>query len=97
MSSESISKKTCEVLVAVLSLENGRLFESEDALFGAMPELDSMSLVALLTALEEKFGFRVEDDELHGDIFLTFGSLVDFVSSKVSAAEIRGVSVFPRG
>lgn len=50
-----------------------------------MPELDSMAVVALLTALEDRFGFSVDDDEIEGATFATVGSLVDFVEQKLSA------------
>lgn len=67
----------------VLSL-NGRAyaFGRETALLGALPELDSMAVVALITALEERFGFVVDDDEIDGAVFATLGTLVDFVEGK---------------
>lgn len=48
-----------------------------------MPELDSMAVVAILTTLEERFGFSVGDDEIEGATFATVGSLVDFVERKL--------------
>lgn len=54
------------------------------ALLGAIPELDSMAVVTVITALEDQFGFVVEDDEISGETFATFGSLVQFVQSKVT-------------
>ena len=41
-----------------------------------------MAVVGLIAALEHRFGFTVDDDEISGATFGTFGSLVDFVSSK---------------
>ena len=74
------------ILDEILSL-NGRStsFSSKTPLLGAIPELDSMAVVALLTQLEERFGFSVEDDELDGATFATVGSLVDFVDQKLAA------------
>jgi acyl carrier protein len=54
-------------------------------LLGAIPELDSMAVVALIATLEEQFGLVVDDDDIDGATFATLGSLSDFVSSKVSA------------
>ncbi len=54
------------------------------ALLGALPELDSMAVVGVITALEEQFGFTVDDDEICAETFATFGSLVQFVESKVT-------------
>lgn len=54
-------------------------------LLGALPELDSMAVVGILTALEEHYGFSVEDDEISADTFATLGSLVTFVQGKLAA------------
>ena len=64
---------------------NGRAhsFGRQTPLLGALPELDSMAVVALIAALEERFGFVVDDDEIDGAVFATLGTLVDFVAGKV--------------
>lgn len=62
----------------------GRL-DSASALLGALPELDSMAVITVITAIEDQFGFVVEDDEISADTFETFGALVQFVESKVAA------------
>lgn len=43
-----------------------------------------MAAVAVLTSLEERFGFTIEDDDIDGSTFATFGSLVGFVESKLA-------------
>jgi acyl carrier protein len=53
-------------------------------LLGAVPELDSMAVVAILSALEERFGVLVEDDEVDGDLFATVGSLTAFAEHKLA-------------
>ena len=70
----------------VLSL-GGRAttFTRDTPLLGAIPELDSMAVVSLLTALEERFGISIDDDDLDGSTFATVGSLAEFVASKVIA------------
>ena len=55
-------------------------------LLGAIPELDSMAVVSLITALEEQFGITVEDDEIGAATFETLGSLTEFVEQKVANA-----------
>lgn len=74
-----------KVLDETLSLK-GRAagFADDTPLLGALPELDSMAVVSLITALEERFGFTVEDDEIGGATFATVGSLVDFVQGKLA-------------
>ncbi len=53
-------------------------------LLGAMPELDSMAVVGIITALEEHFGFSVYDDEISAENFETLGTLVAFVERKLN-------------
>ena len=81
-----VQHEVLRVLDEVLSL-GGRAaaFTRDTPLLGAMPELDSMAVVSLITALEERFGIIVDDDDIDGDTFATVGSLVDFVSGKLAA------------
>ena len=57
--------------------------EPESRLFGAVPELDSMAVVTVLTLLEEEFGITVHDAEISVDTFRTLGSLSAYVAGKV--------------
>ena len=52
------------------------------ALLGAIPELDSMAVVSLITMIEDEFGIVVADDEVTAETFETVGSLVRFVAEK---------------
>ena len=54
-------------------------------LLGAIPELDSMAVVSLITALEEQFGITVGDDEIDATTFETVGTLAAFVEQKLSS------------
>lgn len=78
-------KEVLSLLDEILSL-NGRAaeFTAGTPLLGAIPELDSMAVVALITGFEERFGFTVEDDEIEGSTFATVGSLVEFVDGKLA-------------
>jgi len=70
----------------VLHLEGrASTFDEETALLGSVPELDSMAVIALITAIEERFQCAVEDDEIDGAVFATLGSLIDFVRAKTGA------------
>ncbi len=60
-------------------------FTAETPLFGAIAEFDSMAVVTVVTALEERFGIFVEDDEIEAEIFATVGSLAAFVDRKIAA------------
>jgi acyl carrier protein len=59
--------------------------DASTALLGALPELDSMAVANLLTALEEHFGFTIADDEIDAAAFATLGSLSAFVEQKLAA------------
>ena len=50
-------------------------FTDDTALFGALPEFDSMAVAHMLTAIEEKFGVFIEDDDVEAEDFATFGAL----------------------
>jgi acyl carrier protein len=72
------------LLVQTLQLDyRGASLDASSPLLGAIPELDSMAVVNIITALEEHFGFFVEDDEISADSFETLGSLVEFVERKL--------------
>jgi acyl carrier protein len=75
--------ETLAVLDDVLGLKGRAARFGDDApLLGAIPELDSMAVVSVLTTLENRFGFTIDDDEIDGAAFSTVGSLVRFVSGK---------------
>lgn len=69
----------------VLGLSQTRVdgFDAATPLFGALPELDSMAVAGLLTEMEDRFGILIEDDDLDGDTFETFGSLTAFARAKI--------------
>ncbi len=82
----NVEKEVLRVLDEVLSLGGRSLgFTRATHLLGAVPELDSMAVVSILTALEEQLGIVVDDGDIDGSTFETVGSLVDFVSAQVSA------------
>jgi acyl carrier protein len=69
------------------ALQMGSRIDKMDAaapLLGAVPELDSIAVVNLITALEEHFGIAVADDEIGASTFETLGSLTHFIERKLS-------------
>ena len=71
------------ILISTLQLDEDTQFDADTPLLGTIPEFDSMAIVTVLTSVEETFGIEIDDDEVSADIFETFGSLVEFVESKV--------------
>ncbi|MPQ56048.1 acyl carrier protein [Duganella sp. FT27W] len=77
----NLENQVCDVLRGTLGL--GKMPLSADSpLLGALPQLDSMAVLALLTALEEYFGIAILDDEISARHFATVGTLTAFVQSK---------------
>lgn len=75
---DEVRSLVAEVLGISARLES--LTEST-ALLGSMPELDSMAVAELIAAIEEKFGFELDEADFTADIFDTVGSLSDFVAA----------------
>jgi len=69
------------LLAEVLGLSAKRVaaFDQATALFGALPEFDSMAVAALLTGIEERFAILIEDDDAEAEDFMTYGRLLSFV------------------
>lgn len=76
------------VLRDVLGLDAARAaaLGPDSGLFGALPELDSMAVAGLLTELEDRLDFVIDDDEVDGELLETFGSLLAFTQAKRAAA-----------
>lgn len=73
------------IVGAVLQLGNRINDMSVDTpLLGNIPEFDSMAVVTLLTALEEHYGFIVDDDDVSAETFETLGALAQFVDQKTN-------------
>jgi len=69
------------------ALQIGSRAQEMDAaapLLGSVPELDSIAVVNLITALEEHFDITVADDEIGASTFETLGSLARFIEHKLS-------------
>lgn len=80
------TKELLSLLDESLHLEGrSASFDENTPLLGALPEMDSMGVVVVLTAIEDRLGFTVDDDEIDGSIFQTFGTLLAFVQKKLGA------------
>lgn len=76
----NIQEQVLALLDEVLSLDGrGLQFDADTALLGSVPELDSMAVLAVIHAIEERFGIEIPDDEIDGSSFATVGTVVEFV------------------
>jgi len=76
----TVTEQILRVLDDTLSLQGrSQDFDRDTPLLGALPELDSMAVLALITSLESHFGIAFSDDDLNGTVFASVGSLSDLV------------------
>ena len=81
----NVLQEVIRLLDEVLSLDGrSSAFTRDTPLLGAIPELDSMAVVTLITSLEDHFGLVVDDDDIDGSTFASVGSLADFVTEKLA-------------
>jgi acyl carrier protein len=75
------------VLATTLGIDDQRTaaMHAGTELFGSLPELDSMAVVELVYALEERFAIAIDGEEITADVFETLGSLTQFVAAKLPA------------
>ncbi|WP_448583051.1 acyl carrier protein [Thermaurantiacus sp.] len=76
-----IAHDTLSQLVSVLTESLGLApdvaagLRADSGLFGQLPELDSMAVATLLTAIEDHFGILIDDEDVTADLFETVGAL----------------------
>lgn len=76
----------CQILGEVLQLGDRTAGLTESSgLFGSIPEFDSMAVVTVVAALEDRFGIIVDDDDITAEVFESVGSLAQFVDDKLAA------------
>lgn len=76
-----------DVVVTTLGIQDRAAgLTAASPLFGAVPELDSLGVLEVVTNLESRFGISVADEEFSGEIFETLGSLTEFVETKLGSA-----------
>lgn len=65
-----------QTVISTLGLDvQAAQLTADSPLLGALPELDSMGVVLLLTALEDCFDLVLSDDEIDSAWFETLGTL----------------------
>lgn len=72
-------------LASALALPEARAqgLAEDTPLFGAMPEMDSMSVAAVLGEIEERAGILIDDDAPLAEAFATFGALTRFIAARL--------------
>jgi acyl carrier protein len=80
---QSIADEVRSVLIETLGI-SAAAFETDSPLFGALPELDSMAVATVLTEIEDRLSIVIDDDDIDGETFETFGNLVAFTAGKIA-------------
>jgi acyl carrier protein len=86
MMSDKVETAVRDILRDMLGLSEAQVaaMDADTELFGALPELDSMAVAGLLTEMEDRLDIIIDDDDVDGELFATFGNLVAFASDKAS-------------
>ena len=72
-----------EVLTRTLGIEDrAASITRETRLFGELPELDSLGVVELAAALEDRFDVVIDDEDFTGDVFESVGTLTDLIDAR---------------
>ncbi len=79
-----VESEVIKTLHSVLGIDGRvRRLDAGSQLLGSVAELDSMAVVSVLTALEDRFGIVVDDDEVDGRTFASVASLTEFIRGKL--------------
>jgi acyl carrier protein len=73
-----------DVVVTTLRLEDRAAeIDADTPLLGSLPELDSMAVLELVYALEERFEITVEGEDVTAEAFESLTTLTAFVADKL--------------
>lgn len=71
-----LTEPILRILDDALGLQGrAQAFGPDTPLLGALPELDSMAVLALISGIEQHFGITFADSDLQGEAFRSVGSL----------------------
>lgn len=71
-----------DVIVTILGIEDRRKeLTPQTGLFGAMPELDSLAVLELMAALEDRFDIEIDADDVTAEHFGDVASLSNLVEA----------------
>ncbi|MBU4010559.1 MAG: acyl carrier protein [Proteobacteria bacterium] len=80
----AVEKTVAAVVINTLGITGSRnKLDTDSPLLGAIPELDSLAVVNILTAIEEMFDIIIDDEDVSAELFATLGSLSAFIETKL--------------
>jgi len=78
---KAILQELQTVLSGIMPNYQSSYWCEETALFGAIPEFDSMAIVHLITELEARFDIEVDDEDISEENFASIGAVVELISN----------------
>lgn len=83
-----------DIIAQTLQLaDDGLSLTRESDLLRSLPEIDSVAMVTILTAIEEHFDFLIDDTDVTVETFATLGSLMQFVEQHCPAVAVENFAV----
>ncbi len=85
----SIKRRAKQTVVSALKLhvEPDEISDGE-ALFGDGVGAASIAALEVVFAIEEEFGFEVDDEELRMELFESIDSIVDYIEGKLADPQV---------
>ncbi len=82
---DDIAQRVKQALVQGLQLKiNPEDIADDEPLFGEGLDADSMAALEIVFALEEEFGFEVEDEDLRVDLFDSVRTLTSYIEERLA-------------
>lgn len=82
-----LSASIKEVIIHVLDLEPGRQLDDRASLYSSSVQMDSLTLLQLLVAVEERFGVSIDDEDVMNAELTDLGSLVNMIRDAVAGTD----------
>ena len=80
-----IAQRVKQALVRGLQLKvNPEDIADDESLFGEGLDADSIAALEIVFALEEEFGFEVEDEDLRVDLFDSVSTLASYIEGRLA-------------
>lgn len=82
---DDIAQRVKQALVQGLQLKiNPEDIADDESLFGEGLDADSIAALEIVFALEEEFGFEVEDEDLRVDLFESVRTLTSYIEGRLA-------------
>jgi len=88
-SRDQVEKSIKKLLVSELGIPADKVREctAETPLLGRGLGINSIETLAIVVGLEEEFDMQVDDDDLHERLFVSIGTLADFVCAQLDGKQ----------